>query len=52
MNNTDTHKLEQQIPDAWPVETHPEHYLCTCGSRLWIDVTQPVCLTSQQTVTR
>ena len=50
--STTEHRLVQQTPDAWPVYSHPEHYRCSCGGSLWINVTMPVCLASYRTVTR
>ena len=40
------HELRPLIPDAWL--TQPDHWGCSCGSAMWVDLTTAVCVDSGQ----
>ena len=52
METTDiaTHELLALRSDAW--QTQPDHWGCSCGSAMWVDLTTAVCVDSGQTLGR
>ena len=38
------HELKPLRPDAWL--TQPDHWACSCGSAMWVDLTTAVCVDS------